>query len=51
VCHPVDDQDYQVPFGVTGKIDRLTITLEPPRLTPEDVAQLQPAKASAADAH
>ena len=46
---PVDDDDYQVPFNFTGKIDRLTITLEPPALTPEDVKKLQDAAARAAD--
>ena len=30
---PVDDQDYQVPFAFTGKIDKLTFAIEPPVLT------------------
>jgi arylsulfatase A-like enzyme len=47
---PVDDQDYQVPFQFTGKIDKLTISLEPPKLTPADVEKLRSAAASAADA-
>ncbi|CAH1669480.1 arylsulfatase [Chelatococcus asaccharovorans] len=29
---PVDDKDYSVPFPFTGKIDKLTVKLEPPRL-------------------
>ena len=33
---PVDDKDYQVPFKFTGKIDKLTVSVEPPKLTPED---------------
>ena len=33
---PVDDQDYQVPFPFTGKIEKLTIKVEEPQLTPED---------------
>ncbi len=33
---PVDDQDYQVPFGFTGKIDQLTMKLGPEDLTPEE---------------
>jgi hypothetical protein len=33
---PVDDSDYQVPFKFTGKIDKLTIKVTPPVLTPED---------------
>jgi len=47
---PVDDQDYQVPFRFTGKIDRLTIAVEPPALTPADERRLIDAQASAADA-
>ena len=47
---PVDDKDYQVPFKFTGKIDKLTISLEPPKLTPADMEKLRSAAASAADA-
>ena len=47
---PVDDQDYQVPFKFTGKIDKLTIAVAPPVLTPADVKKLQEAAAGAADA-
>ena len=47
---PVDDRDYQVPFKFTGKIDKLTISVAPPVLTPDDVKKLQEAAASAADA-
>ena len=46
----VDDQDYQVPFQFTGKIDKLTISLDEPKLTPGDVQKLKQAAASAADA-
>ena len=28
---PVNDQDYQVPFKFSGKIDKLTISIEPPK--------------------
>jgi arylsulfatase len=42
---PVDDQDYKIPFRFTGKIDKLTIVLEPPKLTPEDVQKLKAAEA------
>jgi len=31
---PVDDNDYKVPFPFSGKINKVTITLEPPVLTP-----------------
>ena len=47
---PVDDTDYQVPFSFTGKIDKLTITVEPPQLTPEDIKKLEEGERSAADA-
>jgi arylsulfatase A-like enzyme len=48
---PVDDNDYQVPFAFTGKIDKLTIDLEPPRLTPDDVQKLEAAYRAAQDAN
>lgn len=35
---PIDDQDYQVPFAFTGKIDKLTVTVEPPKLTASEEA-------------
>ena len=47
---PVDDRDYQVPFKFTGKINKLTIAVAPPVLTPADVKKLQEAAAGAADA-
>jgi len=47
---PIDDQDYQVPFAFTGKIDKLTITVDPPQLTPSDVQKLKEAEIAAADA-
>jgi arylsulfatase len=47
---PVDDQDYQVPFEFTGKIDKLTITVEPPKLTPADEERLRQGEQGAADA-
>ena len=33
---PVDDQDYQVPFTFTGKLDKLTLKIDRPKLTPAD---------------
>ena len=47
---PVDDHDYQVPFAFTGKIDKLTIALDEPKLTPDDVQKLQAAYRAAQDA-
>ncbi len=37
---PVDDKDYQVPFAFTGKLDKLTLTIDRPKLTPEDEKRL-----------
>jgi arylsulfatase len=36
---PVSD-DYQVPFRFTGKLDKLTLTIDRPQLSPEDVQKL-----------
>jgi arylsulfatase len=41
---PVDDTDYQVPFRFTGKLNKLTIKIEPPVLTPADIKKLEAAK-------
>jgi len=48
---PVDDQDYQVPFEFTGKINKLTIAVEPPVLTEDDKRKLQEAYRAAQDAN
>jgi hypothetical protein len=46
---PVDDRDYQVPFKFTGKVDKLTIKIDRPKLTPEDVKRLSEAAEKAGD--
>jgi arylsulfatase len=46
---PVDDQNYQVPFAFTGKIDKLTLTIDRPKLTPADIERLKAATATATD--
>jgi arylsulfatase len=33
---PVDDHDYQVPFRFTGKLNKLTLKIAPPVLSPAD---------------
>jgi arylsulfatase A-like enzyme len=48
---PVDDQDYKVPFAFTGKIDTLTVAIDPPKLTPDDVKKLQAANRAVQDAN
>ena len=47
---PVDDKDYAIPFRFTGQIEKLTITLDPPKLTPEDEKRLREAEAKASAA-
>jgi arylsulfatase len=42
---PVDDKDYQVPFKFTGKLDKLTVKIDRPKLTEEDIKKLKAAAA------
>ena len=41
---PVDDQDYQIPFEFSGKINKLTLTINRPQLTPADIEKLKAAQ-------
>ena len=41
---PVDDKDYQVPFRFAGKLNKLTLTIDRPKLTPEDEKRLAEAQ-------
>ena len=43
---PVDDNDYQVPFKFTGKIGKIALTIDRPKLTPEDKKELVEAQRS-----
>ncbi len=38
---PVDDGDYQIPFAFTGKLEKLTLELDRPQLSPADIQRLQ----------
>jgi arylsulfatase A-like enzyme len=40
---PVDDNDYQIPFTFTGKINKITYTLDRPTLSPADIKKLEEA--------
>jgi arylsulfatase len=40
----VDDHDYQPPFAFTGKINKITLTIDRPKLTPEDEKRLMEAE-------
>jgi arylsulfatase len=46
----VNDTDYQPPFTFTGKLNKLTVKIDRPTLTPQDVKKLREAEATAADA-
>src|SRR5262249_52587935 len=48
---PIDDHDYQVPFTFTGGIDKLTISVERPKLTTEDIKELEAAYRAGQDAN
>jgi arylsulfatase len=48
---PVDDQDYQVPFAFTGKIDKLTFVIERPVGSEADKQKLEAAYRAAQDAN
>ncbi len=41
---PVDDREYQVPFKFTGKLDKMTLSIDRPKLTPEDEKRLMQAQ-------
>jgi len=45
---PVNDEDYHVPFKFTGKIDKVTLTIDRPKLSPEDIEKLKEAQKKAA---
>ena len=41
---PVDDRDYQVPFAFTGKLHKVTLTIDRPKLSPADIKKLEAAQ-------
>ena len=40
---PVCDEDYQVPFKLTAKLNKLTLQIDRPQLSPEDIKKLEAA--------
>jgi arylsulfatase A-like enzyme len=46
----VNDADYKPPFPLTAKLKKLTIKMDRPHLTPEDIKKLEDAQKGAADA-
>ncbi|MBP1684117.1 MAG: arylsulfatase [Deltaproteobacteria bacterium] len=41
---PVNDADYQVPFAFTGKINKITLSIDRPKLSPDDIKKLEAAQ-------
>jgi hypothetical protein len=39
----VNDEDYKPPFPLTAKLSKLTIEVDRPQLSPEDIKRLQAA--------
>ncbi|MCX7098151.1 MAG: sulfatase-like hydrolase/transferase [Methylococcales bacterium] len=40
----VNDKDYQTPFAFTGKIDKITLSIDRPTLSPDDIKKLEQAQ-------
>jgi len=45
----VNDADYRPPFALTAKLDKLTIKMNRPQLSPDDIKKLEAAKKSSAE--
>jgi arylsulfatase len=45
----VNDEDYQPPFKFTGKLNKVTLAIHRPELSPADVEKLKEAEAKATD--
>ena len=45
----VNDADYKPPFTLTAQLDKLTISVDRPQLTPEDIKKLEKSQAEAVD--
>ena len=39
----MNDADYRPPFPLTAKLDKLTIKVDRPKLSPEDIKKLEAA--------
>ncbi|UTD28908.1 arylsulfatase [Bradyrhizobium sp. WD16] len=46
---PVDDNDYSAPFTFTGKLDKITLNIDRPKLSPDDIKRLQETARAAGD--
>ena len=43
----VNDADYRPPFAFTGKLNKVTLTIDRPKLSEEDIKKLQAAERAA----
>ena len=39
----MDDKDYQVPFPLHGKLNKLTLKMDRPQLSPDEIKKLEEA--------
>jgi arylsulfatase A-like enzyme len=46
---PVDDNDYSTPFTFTGKLNKVTLNIDRPKLSPADIKRLSDAARAAGD--
>ena len=46
----VNDVDYRPPFAFTGTLSKLTLKVDRPQLSPEDIKKLEEGMKAAADA-
>jgi arylsulfatase len=46
----VNDADYKPPFAFTGKLNKVTLTIDRPKLSPADIEKLKQAEQTAAQA-
>jgi hypothetical protein len=47
----INDADYKPPFPLSAKLEKLTIKMDRPKLTPEEITKLEEAQKAAADAN
>src|SRR4029077_20534199 len=45
----VNDEDYKPPFALTPKLNKLTIKVDRPKLSQEDIKKIESAESTAAD--
>jgi arylsulfatase len=46
---PVDDNDYSTPFVFTGKLNKITLNIDRPKLSPDEIKRLEATARAAGD--